>query len=251
LLEGEVLLGMKQTRVLNISILVPGLAMLMVPVSCVEMGRWHRVSDAALGKDRLNLSPKVRRAKTGSVMRSARITGRFASDQSAVWAGVASVLNEADVDSPTESYVDYIDERADSILAQFKSIRPADGQAGVLAFVGPAPICMDVFDKPATLSDLWEGLIGSYATDVAPRLYENLVIDPAKLTDASKWLRGLGKSDFAASGTVGLGETITCIGPKAEAAALVYEGRILHLAAFPGHGQQQRASFASPARRRR
>ena len=39
-LEGEELVGAKQNRILNISILVPARTKMKVPVSCVEQGRW-------------------------------------------------------------------------------------------------------------------------------------------------------------------------------------------------------------------
>ena len=44
LLDGEELLGAKQNRVLNLTILVPAHQTCVVPVSCVESGRWHHVS---------------------------------------------------------------------------------------------------------------------------------------------------------------------------------------------------------------
>ena len=44
LLDGEELVGAKQNRVLNVTILVPGKAKILVPVSCVEGGRWHHTS---------------------------------------------------------------------------------------------------------------------------------------------------------------------------------------------------------------
>ena len=40
-LEGEQLVGAKQNRILNTSVLVPALARLTLPVSCVEAGRWR------------------------------------------------------------------------------------------------------------------------------------------------------------------------------------------------------------------
>ena len=210
LLEGEVLLGMKQTRVLNISILVPGLAILAVPVSCVEMSRWHRVSDAALGKDRLNLSPRVRRAKTGSVMRSARMTGRYASDQSAVWDGVAEVIAEHDVSAPTGTYAELARQKADDILGRVRDLRPVEGQAGVLACAGSSPLCLDLFDGPSTLTAVWNGLVGSYLTDASA------TTKPARTTSgtAARWLRQLAAGDLTSTPSVGLGEVITCIGAK-------------------------------------
>src|SRR5262245_36922828 len=43
-LEGEELRGAKQNRILNTTVLVPALARLNLPVSCVEQGRWRKTS---------------------------------------------------------------------------------------------------------------------------------------------------------------------------------------------------------------
>src|SRR5213594_488194 len=40
LMAGELLLGCKQDRVLNISIMVPASSEMLIPVACVEAGRW-------------------------------------------------------------------------------------------------------------------------------------------------------------------------------------------------------------------
>src|SRR5579885_1858551 len=48
LYDGEELVGAKQNRILNVSVLVAAGAKLPIPVSCVEEGRWHAQS-AALG----------------------------------------------------------------------------------------------------------------------------------------------------------------------------------------------------------
>ena len=44
LLDGEELVGAKQNRIVNLSILVPANSELVIPVSCVEAGRWHHAS---------------------------------------------------------------------------------------------------------------------------------------------------------------------------------------------------------------
>ncbi len=252
LLEGEVLLGMKQTRVLNASILVPGLAVLVVPVSCVEVGRWRRTSPTAMGKDSLNLSPRVRGAKTASVMRSARATGRYLSDQAAVWDGVAVVLAEQNVSAPTGSYADIARDRGADILGRIGDLRPDDGQSGVLAYVDGRATCLDLFDGPATLGAVWEALIGSYAADAdfgAGDRGSSKAKAPTR-TAARQWLHGLSAGDLASAPSIGIGDSVTCMSPAIEATALVHEGRLLHLAAFPADGKRTRTSFVSPARRR-
>ncbi len=45
LLDGEEVLGAKQNRVVNLSIMVPPQSATVIPVACVERGRWSRVSD--------------------------------------------------------------------------------------------------------------------------------------------------------------------------------------------------------------
>lgn len=252
LLEGEVLLGMKQTRVLNASILVSGLAVLVVPVSCVEVGRWRQTSAAAMGKDSLNLSPRVRGAKTASAMRSVRATGEYTSDQAAVWDGVAVVLAEHNVSAPTGSYADIARDRGADILGRIGGLRPDDGQAGVLAYVDGRATCLDLFDGPTTLAAVWEGLIGSYFADAGFGTGEhgNSKIKVPGRTIAREWLKGLAHGDIASSPSIGLGDNVTCISPGIDAAALVHEGRLLHLAGFPADGKRGRTSFASPRWRR-
>ncbi|MFZ0592091.1 MAG: DUF6569 family protein [Bryobacteraceae bacterium] len=41
LLDGEELIGAKQNRVLNVTVLAPAKETIVIPVSCVEAGRWH------------------------------------------------------------------------------------------------------------------------------------------------------------------------------------------------------------------
>ena len=248
LLEGEVLLGMKQTRVLNASILVAAMSVLNVPVSCVEAGRWRHTSQSATGKDTINLSPRVRMAKTASVLRSSRAMGTFASDQSAVWAGVADVLSEHGVSAPTHSYAEIARERGSDIRNLVEDLHPVDGQSGVLAFIAGRPSCLDLFDGPAALANLWEALVASYAADA-----EAGGPAPTKAptsTKARRWLEGLAGADIVSTPSVGLGDHVTLVSASAEAAGLVYDGRLLHLAAFPVNGSRTRTSFMSPERRR-
>ncbi len=238
LLEGEVLLGMKQTRVLNVSVLVPALTTLSVPVSCVEAGRWHRTSRAALGRDRLNLSPAVRRATVGSAMRAARATGHYASNQARVWQGVNEALAAHRVDAPTRSFADIARTRGEEIHRQIRAIRPEPGQCGVLAFVRSRPVCMDLFDGPAALSALWEAVAGSYAADahVANERSERCASRPPSRTRATRWVTSLADTPVMVAPPLGLGDHLTCSTPRVEVAALIHDEALLHLTALPAVG---------------
>lgn len=235
LLEGEVRLGLKQTRVPNTSVLVPGRTVITVPVSCVEVGRWHHVSRAALGRDVLNLSPRVRHATASSVLRSARAAGRCVSNQAAVWQGVEAALADHGVRTRTGSYADVARERGGEILGRIRGLRPGAGQAGVLAYVGAELRCLDLFDGPATLAAVWESLIGSYVGDAEAEVARtpSRGARPASRAGATRWLRSLAAGQIAVAPPLGLGDHLTCLGSGSEGTALLPDGTLVHLAAFP------------------
>jgi hypothetical protein len=51
LIEGEIVVGLKQNRTFTASMLVPAETTMLVPVACVEAGRWHRSHAAARSDD--------------------------------------------------------------------------------------------------------------------------------------------------------------------------------------------------------
>lgn len=245
LVEGEVLLGMKQTRVLNLTILVPVRTNLTVPVSCVEAGRWRATSSEAVGKSAIHLAPSVRSAKTATVGRSMRNARSFVSDQVAVWEGVDTVLESYDIDSPSSSYDDLITDDSSRFSHVARSIEPEARQVGVIACVGGRVACVDVFEAPQVLAALWEGLVGSYQAEAV--VGHNR---PAKPHGARRWFRSIAAGSPNVGPEIGLGAHVTVVAPDVEAAALVHEGKILHLSAFPAHHASATPRFAPPARRR-
>ena len=80
LLDGEELVGARQNRVLNITILVGGHKNIVIPVSCVEHGRWRYNSDEFASADRALFS-KARGKKMRQVSASMRESGTRRSDQ--------------------------------------------------------------------------------------------------------------------------------------------------------------------------
>src|SRR5687767_6308020 len=83
LLEGETVLGVKQNRTLNVSVLCPPQAPTVIPVSCVEAGRWGAVQPVSHSP---RLSPSsLRAAKTRSVVHAVRTRATKRSDQHLVW----------------------------------------------------------------------------------------------------------------------------------------------------------------------
>lgn len=229
MVEGEILIGLKQNRVLNTTILVPPAATLDIPVACVEAGRWHR-SSAKAGRAKYSLSAKLRAAKSPGVARSARLAGTFLADQGDVWLGVAERISSHRVRSETMAYSDIQNARGHEIEEVLREFAPEPQQSGVLAFVGGAPLSFDLFDRPSTLTGLWQGLVGSYAEEALVEGQPTALIEPQKALD---WIRSLSEGEGSSHPGVGLGETVFITSKRHNLSALVVNGVPVHIAAWP------------------
>lgn len=105
LLDGEELVGAKQNRVLNVTLLVLGKTRLVIPVSCVEMGRWSHNSPEFSSGGRA-LYSRARAAKMEQVSASLRRSGSRESDQGAIWDDIALKMNERGEASATHAMAD-------------------------------------------------------------------------------------------------------------------------------------------------
>ena len=102
LLDGEELLGAKQNRVINLTILVPAHRACVIPVSCVESGRWRHVSRDFAAAPRAQFA-EGRAEKMRHVTSSLRADGSRSSDQREVWSHIAEKAARLGAESDTSA----------------------------------------------------------------------------------------------------------------------------------------------------
>jgi hypothetical protein len=224
LVEGELLIGGDQDRTKNVTVLCPPRALIDVPVSCVESGRWG--SRRVMSASNRYAPGSLRAAKTANLEPRTGDAPSRRSDQHRVWEEVERQSITHGVDSGTSALQDVQEEVVGRIADELDRIQAVPGQIGVVCTIGDAVVGVDLFDRPTTLETYLRGIVAGHALDAPPSFRSP---DPIRAIE-----RFLGEVDAAARGVgrgVGLGQEILLSGNVA-GIGLTYEDRLVHLAAF-------------------
>jgi len=243
LCDGEELVGAKQNRILNVSVLVEAKTTVTIPVSCVEQGRWRHVSpsfDAAPNVSHASL--RYRKAETQAAQPLARGIA-----QSEVWDELREKSVRMEVSSPTGASSDLYRAYERDLQALEKAFPSQPGQCGALLGIG-RDVCLDVVSRPDAFARLWPKLRAGYLLDALERL------------DRKPTTRGLiegllGDADRAEQSrqpSAGLGEDVRLRGTEMIGSGLELEGELIQLSAFRSEDGGRRAfgRIARPSRRR-
>jgi hypothetical protein len=228
LMAGEQLVGAKQNRVLNASIMVAARTDLPIPVSCVEAGRWRYRSEK-FGSGGTTSHSNLRHKMAKQVTMNYRSEGKARSDQGEVWKEVSRKLDSmGSVSGSSDLYQAYEDSRArlDDVL---KQLAAPSGCAGAVFTFGGRIAGVDLFDQPATLTKLWPKLVRAYAIDALE------AGDPAAPVGRDAVLAWLGAASAAKAEpfkSAGLGEDVRLEGPNLVGAGLVIEEQPVHVELF-------------------
>jgi hypothetical protein len=109
-IDGEELVGAKQNRIVNVSVLIAAASKCTLPVSCVEANRWSRNSHAFRAEGRAAYAA-LRSMKMKHVAKSYFEGGRAQSNQGAVWDEIDDVLLERRLDAPTRAMAEIFEDR--------------------------------------------------------------------------------------------------------------------------------------------
>ena len=155
LVEGEEVVGAKQNRTLNISILAPPRQETPIPVSCVERGRWGYGDDVVFEpSDRAHYA-RGRRAKTEAVNRNIRrdAVSRHA-DQGAVWEDIDAKMAAMSARSETDAMGDIYEQHRESLDDYVGAFEQQPGQVGAVFLVGATFAGLDLFAHETTFAGL-------------------------------------------------------------------------------------------------
>ncbi len=122
ILDGEELVGAKQNRILNLTVMVPPRCRTVLPVSCVEAGRWRQRSQHFQSSDHVYFA-MGRARKADRVSASLLSRGSYEANQAEVWEDIDEKLTAFCMRSSTSAVADLYEEKRASIDEYVKTIR--------------------------------------------------------------------------------------------------------------------------------
>jgi hypothetical protein len=164
LMDGDILLGAKQNRVLNTSVLLPPRSKIRIPVSCVERGRWQYHSPAFRSSD--FVAPTfLRSEKARQVSSSLKSRKSRQANQGEIWKGVDRHTRAHGVASPTDSLADIYARKEAEFRAFVEQFRPDPGANGMAVFRGNSLVSVDLFNRREIYAEYFPKILRGIASD--------------------------------------------------------------------------------------
>ena len=242
LYDGEELVGAKQNRILNVTVLVGAGAKLPIPVSCVEQGRWSRSSvdfDSATHISHAHL----RRRK--AEMLAAQPLARGVA-QGEVWDEIGDKQQRMSVVSPTGAARDTFDAYGDRLRSSRTHSRSSRASAAPCSRSATRSASTSCRGRTRSRCSGRSSAAATCSTRSSAR-------PETHRQRAHRRLRRRGRRCAChARPSVGLGDDVRLRGPGVIGSGLELDGELIQLSAFTSTDGGQRAfgRIARPSRRR-
>ena len=230
-IEGEELIGAKQNRVLNASVLIAAHSTTKIPVSCVERGRWgYRSRDFKPSGS--HVPSKLRRTLKSSVSRSIQEGEGYLSDQGEVWREVDCLHCAHGVESGTAAMSDAFEAHQDRVAEFREKLTYVEGAQGVAVAIEGRVATVDLFDKPDTCQKVWDRLLSGVAFDAIEAGAAQATVE---VKDVEQYLAGAVDLPWSQTEAVGEGDEYRAESRQGDhASALAFQDTMVHGSVLAG-----------------
>ncbi|MBS3921172.1 MAG: hypothetical protein KG012_20050 [Deltaproteobacteria bacterium] len=230
ILEGEELVGSKQNRIVNVTMLIGGHNEVIIPVSCVERRRWSYKSETFCSESRMFSAFMRKNAQEDIIDSVARDRG-FYPDQSRVWDGLSEKADKLGIFSSTDAMRDIYIQKEVSINEYLENFQVIPNQVGMIVLIDNRAVGLDSFGRADTLEKVFKKLVSSYALEALnvreSEGYSSRMKDLAcEFMDKVK----SGKVEWRPSVDLGMDGRVES--DQVIGSSLVFENQLLHLAFF-------------------
>jgi len=238
ILDGEELVGAKQNRVINTTILIGPKRTVVIPVSCVEQGRWSSRGKNFSSEDRM-MTAKMRTRKLSDVKESLQSEENYRSHQGRVWEDVDHALCSFDCFSETSAMSEIYEQKRGDLDEYLKHFKIVENQVGIVVMIDGKVLGGDSFGARETLENVFTKLVTSYALDALEMADRGEKVNSSQAV--RQFCKEVQKAKVQTRPSVDLGTDIRLENERVIGSALGYEDQILHLSVFanesPRHGR--------------
>ena len=242
IMGGEILTGCRQDRIVGRGVILsPWARNVIIPVYCVEQGRWTYESETFYSKRNLGTC-------------RLRAEGQKASDgaQQDIWDHVSTITEQVGLSSGSSRFQEAYESdaarrrisRVEKHMERIPHLCP--DAIGAVIGVGGRISSVDIFINPDLFGRIWPKLVRSSALAA--------LCDPARGSitqrDAIRCLRGLHDRQYERRCAIGQGFELYAIDGDMNVNALVYWNDVFHLAAFPEDADDRDSKHESNSERR-
>lgn len=224
--DGEQLVGAKQNRIVNITVVVPANSTLPIPVSCVEQGRWQ-YSRPLFQAAQASAYPSLRVSKHEDVTQNMRSRQRADADQSKIWEDISTKSARMNVASRTMAMGDIYENRSPNSAEMNRAFSIQDKQLGYVAFINGGFAGCDVFPSEKVCRRKMEKLTRGYYLD---SLDHGVSFDRVEVAEVVRRVRTANHHNL---GTVGKGNELRFEGTHIQGSWKEVDGQIVHLTILP------------------
>lgn len=224
--DGQQLIGAKQNRIVNITVIVAANSTLPIPVSCVEQRRWGYTSPG-FSSSAHSSYPSLRRSTHRDVTESMKSDSSSRANQSSVWGNIAAKMGRMNVSSPTAAMSDIYESQTPDTEVLNATFKVAENQIGYMAFIKGGFAGSDLFTSAAVCRGKMEKLLSGYYLDSRD---QGVTFDKVEIKDILREVRAAEHREFD---TVGKGRERRFDAPHVQGSWKEVDGFIPHVAILP------------------
>jgi hypothetical protein len=257
-LDGEELTGAKQNRIVNLTLMVAAESTAVIPVSCVEAGRWRETTSQFASANRVHFS-EARARKMGRVNASMAAVGVASSNQGEVWEDIDHKMSRMRTASSTRAsesmYVGH-EKGLEDLVDAFPI---TGGETGAGFAINGEIAGIEILDRHESFAKIFGKLVRSYGIDAIDHREETRGLN--KETNCKTFISLVGQSRPNSYDSPFMGQDVRFSEEAHVGAGLFVEDHFVHICAFSqsdstrssGHGDRgmRGASARANAQRNR
>jgi hypothetical protein len=235
--QGEQLIGAKQNRIVNTSIIVPRSTSLKIPVSCCEKNRWSYKS-RRFSASSSPLYASLRKKSSESILRSLRRERSYRSDQHEVWDSIREKSDRMNTYSETAAMEDIYARYENTVKAYESGFGTYLGQIGFVSAINGEIAGCDIVGAGDVFGRVYKKMLRGYILDAVDAGMTNDNKEESErhtmrnTASAERFLRKTLSARRESYKSLGEGNEIRFEDKDMSGFALVRDKNIVHMAVF-------------------